>query len=459
MKPGISGFSLFLLASACAAQVSTPEKLEQGRVVERVACGRNPEQSYALYLPSQYSPGRSWPVVFAFDPGARGKIPVELMKDTAERYGYIVLGSNNSKNGAWKLQADAADAMFQDAQQRFAIDLNRVYFAGLSGGARVASQLAQNCNCAAGVLLSAAGFSVNHPPLKEPAFAVFSAAGITDFNYSELIRLQEKLEQAGSPHWLRVFEGGHDWAPSDVMNEALAWFRIIAMKTNREVRDGKFLTDRSKEAVAVAAKSEKSGDVLYAWRQYKQIAATFDGMLDVSPAKAKADELGPSKAVQDALKRERNGFAEQEQLSERIFRAIQAAALPKNANGESGADPLEEVRGLRVRSEREKKPDRAVILKRTLAGVFVGTIESGGSALERKEYRTAASYFSAAAEADPESEWPLRQLAVAQALDHDRKGAVETLRRIKPRDTAELQKWIANEPAFQTMREKHELPE
>jgi hypothetical protein len=79
--------------------------------------------------------------------------------------------------------------------------------------------------------------------------------------------------------------------------------------------------------------------------------------------------------------------------------------------------------------------------------------------MEKKEYRAAASYFSAAAEARPDAEWPLRQMAVAQALDKDRKGAVETLRRIKPADAAEFQKWVTTEPAFQALREKHELPQ
>jgi len=104
--------------------------LEAGKLIERVVTAANPEQSYALYLPSNYSPDRSWPVVFAFDPGAQGKIPVDQMKDAAERYGYIVLGSNNSRNGPWKPESEAADAMLQDAQKRFAVDFEEDLLCG-----------------------------------------------------------------------------------------------------------------------------------------------------------------------------------------------------------------------------------------------------------------------------------------------------------------------------------------
>ena len=61
--------------------------------------------------------------------------------------------------------------------------------------------------------------------------------------------LDEKLEQAGFPHVLRHFDGPHQWAPPEVMDEALAWFRLIAMKQNREARDDSFIALQKTEVV------------------------------------------------------------------------------------------------------------------------------------------------------------------------------------------------------------------
>jgi len=448
-------------AAQTAASGGPQEKLETGKVIERVACIRNSEQSYAVYVPSTYSEARSWPVVFAFDPGARGEMPVELMKDAAERYGYIVLGSNNSRNGAWKPEMDAADAMLQDAQQRFNVDLKRIYFAGLSGGARVASQLAQFCKCAAGVLLSGAGFSQSSAPQKETTFPVFSAVGTLDFNYPELIGLQDKLEQAGYPHWLRVFEGMHEWAPADVMGEAFAWFRVQSMREKREPRNEDFIAGELKTSVAAAEKYSASGDGLATWRQYKQIWATFDGLVNMAEIHVQAETLAQSKPVRDALKRERSDFDDQQRMSDQILGAIQAGGNGDAPRSEEQNHAAEDARDLRVRTEKEKKPERAVVLKRALAGVFVGAIESGEGALDRKDYRTAANFLAVAAEARPDAQWPLRQLAVAQALNKDRKAAVETLRRAKAtaKDSGEFLMWLQAEPAFQEMRTRSELSE
>ncbi len=165
-----------------------PPPLQTGVILPRVAATKQPEQSYALYLPSQYVPDKRWPIVYAFDPGARGSAPLELMKEAAERHGYILVGSNNSRNGSWKIEAEAAEAVVQDTHARLSIDDRRVYLAGFSGGARVAAQIAQVCKCAAGVLLNGAGFHPIAFDSKDAPFVVFAAVGTYDFNYPELVR-------------------------------------------------------------------------------------------------------------------------------------------------------------------------------------------------------------------------------------------------------------------------------
>ena len=237
----------------------TPQAVRPGVLVPRQICLAQPDQSYALYVPSHYAQDKRWPIVYAFDPAGRGNLPVELLKDAAERYGYILLGSNNSRNGSWKMEAEAAQAMNEDSHALLAIDDRRVYFAGFSGGARVASEIAQRCNCAAGVILNGAGFSAGASPSRGAVFAVFAAVGDFDFNYPEVADLDEKLEQADFPHLFRPFEGSHEWAPAEVMDEALAWFRLVAMKQNREPRDNGFVDTEKAKMVVRANVLEQSG--------------------------------------------------------------------------------------------------------------------------------------------------------------------------------------------------------
>lgn len=102
-------FSLALFPCSLLAQTSrSPDQaLETGKILAHVTCAADPEQTYALYLPPNYSPDRRWPLVISSDPSARGSAPLELQKDAAELYGYVLASSNNSRNGPWKLGFDA----------------------------------------------------------------------------------------------------------------------------------------------------------------------------------------------------------------------------------------------------------------------------------------------------------------------------------------------------------------
>src|SRR5271170_4410681 len=275
----------------------TAEDLQTGAVLSTVVCAAHVEQSYALYLPSYYTRERRWPVVYVFDPLARGNVPVELMKDAAERYGYIVAASNNSQNGPWKPQIEAAQAMSEDTQARLMIDTRRVYFAGLSGGARFAAELAQRCQCAAGVLLNSAGFTPAAPAGPDGSFSVFATAGTADFNLGEVVDMDGKLGALHYFHAFREFDGPHEWAPASVMDEGFAWFRLMAMKSGREKIDAAFVSEQISAAQTRAKSLELAGDIYGGWKEYRQAAETFDGLGDVAPFRERAASLEKEKAV------------------------------------------------------------------------------------------------------------------------------------------------------------------
>ena len=112
------------------------EELDRGKIINKIYCRDDNEYSYALFLPSVYSKEKKWPIIFGLDPGARGRIPVEKFRAAAEKYGYIVVGSNNARNGPWKDFVLPVQVTWADIQGRFQVDPDRIYATGFSGGAR-----------------------------------------------------------------------------------------------------------------------------------------------------------------------------------------------------------------------------------------------------------------------------------------------------------------------------------
>jgi predicted esterase len=428
--------------------------LQPGVIVPKVVALANPGQSYALYVPSTYSSEKRWPIVYAFDPGARGRMPVELMKEAAERYGYVLVGSNNSRNGSWKIEVAAAEAIVQDTHAWVSIDDRRVYFAGFSGGARVAARIAQLCKCAAGVLLNGAGFQPEATMSHDGLFVVFSAVGTYDFNYGELVRVDEELEKLGYAHFLRRFDGPHQWAPASAMDEALAWFRLQAMKSGREDRDDSFIASQAARETERPRALDQSGDLYAAWKEYRQASEMLTGLADNTALRARADALEKEKSVRDGAKREKQEFEEQEQLSREISSELSALRENQVNRAEIRSAMEQQLLALRSRAEHERREEKLRVLKRALAGVMVQTMEMGSELLDQKDASRAKDYFELASTADPDSMWALSNLAVARAMDGDRKGTLDALRRAKSKTKAPGQfvEWLKEEPAFSKLR-------
>jgi tetratricopeptide (TPR) repeat protein len=451
--------ALSLLAAPLVARQKpgtgeNPSALPCGAILPRIVATTHPEQSYALYLPSRYAPEKRWPIIYAFDPGASGSRPVELMKDAAERYGYILAGSNNSRNGPWKISAEAAQAMLRDTHQRLALDDRRMYFAGFSGGARVAAQLAQVCKCAIGVLLSGAGFQPKTAAPSDERFAVFATTGTYDFNYGEIVRTDEELEKSGYPHFLRRFDGPHQWAPANTMEEALAWFRLQAMKSGREVRDDSFIAAQAAQETERARALDQSGNLYAAWNEYRQGAEMLDGLIDIAVLRARAEALEKDKAIREGAKREKQDFEEQQRLTQEMDSGLSALQENRENRGDIRAQLERQIVSLRGSAEREKREDKLLVLKRALAGVLGEAMDMGIARLDQKDVHGARDYFELAGDANPDSVWALTNIAVVRAMDGDKKGTLEALRhaRAKTQDSAKFSAWLKEEAAFAKLR-------
>ena len=288
--------------------------LPKGKVIDAVICQADKDQSYALFLPSNYSADRKWPLLLAFDARARGNMPVGRYQAAAEKFGWIVVGSNNSRNGPAKVSFDAAQAMEKDVEARFSVDPKRLYATGQSGGARFAIDLVGSSKDKfAGVIPSSAGWPPGAGTGLELPFVVFGTAGTEDFNYLEITRTDRVID---TPHRMRIFQGGHTWPPAELATEAVEWMEIQAMRTGSRPRDEAMIDRVFNARKAELTALTDPGEQYYA---NKEIAVDFKGLRDVSAFTEKADEMTNSKAVIDAVRKHIQTDMDESQLDAEIL--------------------------------------------------------------------------------------------------------------------------------------------
>jgi tetratricopeptide (TPR) repeat protein len=430
--------------------------LVTGVVLPEVACTANPKQSYALYLPSNFSVARTWPIIYAFDPGARGPAAVEAIREAAEKFGYIVAASNNSRNGPTGGSREAAEALWTDTQQRFPIAERRRYLAGMSGGARVATSIALACgDCVAGVIANAATFPVNAEPTRNMKFAYFAAVGDADFNNPEFVELRRKLSSTDAQYRIRTFAGNHGWAPPEVWLEALNWMDIRAMAAGTLPREQPRMQKTLDDELQKAKDFQAENNSLEALRQYRAIVRDFDGLGDISSAQKQLATMEGTKAIKAAEKRETAGIAQQERLASPLSAQIQAIAAG-NLDTAAFAELKHNVAGLKKQTtgERHSNDPQTLIVKRALSELIVQSYESGQGAMEQTDYRSALLYFDVALSGAENPAWAHYQRGRAYARLSDKKGMLAELHLALAggfHDHAAL-----DAPEFQTYRE---LPE
>ena len=227
--------SLFFVLSSCKP-IPNPKTdfftwAKKGEVIQKVVCKNIQAYDYCLYLPSFYKIDKTWPIIYCFDPHGDGSIPVKLLQTYAEKKGYILVGSNNSKNGtsANELQ-EIISELLTDTKIKLAINKQRIYLLGFSGGARVACSIALTYPDIAGVIACSAGYT---PSPGQNSFNIIGIAGMRDMNYLEMHKLNEALDAYPAQHLFISYDAKHQWPTKDILEKAMQCFEIIAMSQGK----------------------------------------------------------------------------------------------------------------------------------------------------------------------------------------------------------------------------------
>lgn len=285
--------------------------LAKGKVIDSVLCKTQPTNSYALYLPVGYTHKKSFPCIYFFDAHARGSLPLKTYKELADKYGFVLVGSNVSKNGIpWSVTNDIVKVLFNDTRDKINIDTNRVYTSGFSGGSRVASSIAIFNGGIAGVIGCAAGFPGIDRTIQNQ-FDYIGLVGEYDFNLMEMEHLDGVLEQNGFRHQLIVSEGVHGWAPANEFHTALLWLQVDAMKRNLIPKTDTTLALALRADLEKRAKAAKTANDLTREHQLLAgIVTLLDGVVDITAFKKQFTALDTC----TAYKNENASFSKQQRI-------------------------------------------------------------------------------------------------------------------------------------------------
>jgi len=312
----------FILIAATAMVATLPiwgQEYAAGEIHSDIVCEVEPSYSYSLYLPKNYGSMVKHPLVLIFEPASRATVPLQSMRDAADRFGYVLACSKDTGNMvSFADNIKAAKAFWRDVATRFNIDQNRTYTAGFSGGARLASEIAIATGNIAGLIACGAGFRETSHARKTLPFPIALLVGNQDMNYMEITDLYQKLGFSKTPRRLFRFEDGHVWPPSEVFMSAFSWLHLKAIQAELAPNQQTFVDEAWEKDLAHANQLLQAERTVDVQRHYEAMVADYEGLKDVTSANTQAKRIRNSVSYKRALQR-RTRLENAEKVNQRKY--------------------------------------------------------------------------------------------------------------------------------------------
>ncbi|WP_435893174.1 SHD1 domain-containing protein [Oceaniferula spumae] len=194
-----------------------------GKTTAELDCGEGAHCFF--YLPKSLEKGKQYPVLFIMSPGGGSAGVANRYVAGAERNGWILAVSKESKNGN-NNSGKAILAMINFTKGKLPIDEKRMYTTGFSGGSRMAYWTSQQEKKIAGIIACGAGGDVGSRKQ-----VVYGLCGSNCFNRTDMANSFKDIGSKGPI--LRYFEGKHVWADSEMCDDAITHLNGVFLSDNK----------------------------------------------------------------------------------------------------------------------------------------------------------------------------------------------------------------------------------
>lgn len=176
------------------------------------------QETYALYLPKAYKKDEAVKILLFLDPQGIGKVPLDLYKDLADSFNWVLAGSNAVKNGiTYPENSQRLTRLIAQLNEDFPL-IKEKALCGFSGGAKIALAYAMESPIKKVIYCGAVTKIGNRDSLSLLGFA-----GTADMNYSDLIAFSLAFQNSKVKNTLIEWKGDHRFPDPEVMKDGFFW--------------------------------------------------------------------------------------------------------------------------------------------------------------------------------------------------------------------------------------------
>ncbi len=366
-------FFIILFLFSYANLFPQSDRFRKGEIIDTIWVDKKLGESFSFYMPKSYEPDKQTPIIFIFEPMARGTTGIDPFVSAADTYGYLLVCSNNTKNGPFEQNYPIVDRLFAKVFTSLKLDPKRVYTSGFSGGARLASSIAIKTGQIQGVVSCGAGYTVNSGGLPSTqSFSYATIIGEEDMNYYELTFTRKYLTKTKLSHEVFTPDIGHRWPTRDQILMAFDWMQLEAYKNLLLPVDSTITKHIYSKYYHQAQLKEKDKRLLAASNEYRRILNNFKRYYQTDSIQEKLNTLEQSKAFRSEEKKSESLLESELVLTDELFDRFNADLNKKSYHLGWWENRIEK---LKKKMESGSQMERTMY-KRLLYKVFAHGIET-----------------------------------------------------------------------------------
>ncbi|WP_298515642.1 acetylxylan esterase [uncultured Kordia sp.] len=446
------GIFFFLLNFYVLVGLAQTNHFEKGKILNSLPV-QNSSETYAVYLPTSFDETKLSAVVFIFDPSAYGANGMKTFITSAEKFNYILIASNNTKNGvAYETNFAITNRLFATVFSTFKIDEKQIYAAGFSGGSRLATAIAALTEKIQGVVACGAGLAINKSftPKKE-MFSFVGLVGDEDMNYQEMFNTKALLDKFNVDNELFVYNDTHRWPPSEQIERAFGWLEIQAYKKNIKSVDSQFVQSFFETQYAIAD-SLVIHNKFRSVQEYESIIKNFASYFELKATQQKLDGIKKSPEYKSQVEQRATYIKEENELYEKFSKVYSNDILAAKSD-DNFQWWRKELRRLNIDIENAKATPRGKMLKRLKYSIFAGAYESSMGYIYAEKYQHALYCDQLLVYFNPEQAYWYFRVAQSYARNDDFKHTIRNLKKAKELGLQRFQA-IQQSPLFAKFKQK-----
>ncbi len=326
---------LFLCFCITSAYYATAQQLtlKKGVLINTIKVVDSVPESFSLYLPTSFDASKTWPILFVFDVEGKGRQAMGMFRQSAEELGYILAASNDVHDSLPISQNILiSNRMFNKIFSMLPVHKSRVYTAGFSNGARLASTIPLFIKEIEGVISCGADIRTVELLNRRNTFHFIGIIGREDYNYKEMITFRKTLNKIKFPNHLLKFDGGHQWPNIESIQTAMEILTLASMSKGNVEKDNSFIDRNFEENINKINTLVNSNKLLDANELIEETIAVYRDFKPIDSLKEKKKLLKKNKWYRTLKRNEDTALFKESFIKENFSYSLEEDVLAYNYN-------------------------------------------------------------------------------------------------------------------------------